>query len=158
MRLSTEFIVVHCSATRADPNIDVETIRKWHKDKGWSDVGYAFVIKTNGDIQLGRGIDEIGAHVQGYNSRSIGICLVGGLDANGKPSITFSHNQLLSLRLLIDGLLVRYPNADVLGHRDFSPDKDGDGKIERHEWFKACPCFDVNQWYCFDRLVEDAYG
>ena len=48
---------------------------------------------------------------------------------------------------LVRDLLARYPGAQVVGHRDLSPDKDGDGVVERHEWLKDCPCFDVPAWW-----------
>ena len=143
MRSRTDFIVVHSSATRLEMDVDVEVIRGWHRRKGYSDIGYHYVILPSGVVQPGRPENAVGAHVQGYNARSIGICLVGGLDGNNEPTDNYTGLQKAALWRLIDELEDRYPEATVLGHRDLSPDRDGDGVVERHEWLKACPCFDV---------------
>jgi N-acetyl-anhydromuramyl-L-alanine amidase AmpD len=101
-------------------------------------IGYHYVILANGVVATGRHVDEIGAHVQGFNRASIGICMV-GTDA-------FSTEQWRALRRLVDALRMTYPAARVVGHRDLSPDRDGDGKVERSEWTKTCPGFDVASW------------
>ena len=77
MRTRTDFLVVHCSATRPEMDVGVEDIRRWHLAKGWSDIGYHYVITRNGTPQTGRPEGEIGAHVHGYNARSVGINLSG---------------------------------------------------------------------------------
>lgn len=135
-RLHTDFIAVHCSATRPSQQIDVEDIRKWHKAKGWSDVGYHYVITRAGRVQKGREEDRIGAHVEGFNGRSIGICLVGGVSEDDftKPENNFTPLQMTALRNLLAELAKRYPAAVVQGHRDFPNVK------------KACPSFDVRAW------------
>ena len=146
-------IVVHCSATPPDMNIGAKTIDEWHRAKGWSAIGYAYVIRRSGTLELGRDLDddgdvleETGAHASGYNRSSIGICLVGGVrhfyPHRGQtapavivqPSPNFTENQLTSLNSLISTLLVLFPDAVVLGHRDL-PDVT-----------KACPSFDVRRW------------
>ena len=81
------YITIHCSATRAEQNITEEDIRKWHLDRGWSDIGYHCVIRRNGMIEFGRPLDVCGAHVKGYNHNSIGICLVGGIDRKGSQKV-----------------------------------------------------------------------
>lgn len=134
-RPSTEFIVVHCSATQNKESYDWKTIDKMHRQKNWIMIGYHFVIKTDGTIQKGRDLETIGAHVEGYNDKSIGICLIGGIDNKGKSVNNFTKVQMKSLKLLIDYLLSIYPKADVRGHRDFP------GVA------KDCPCFDVKSWY-----------
>ena len=88
-----------------------------------------------------------GSHVRGFNAGSIAIVYVGGLDAQGRGKDTRTPQQQAAMADLVRGLLAKYPGADVLGHRDHSPDKDGDGVIERHEWLKECPCFDVRSWW-----------
>lgn len=135
-RAHTDFIAVHCSATRPSQQIDVEDIRKWHKAKGWSDVGYHYVITRAGRVQKGREEDRVGAHVEGYNGRSIGICLVGGVSEEdfNKPENNFTPLQMTALRNLLEQLAKRYPGAVVQGHRDFPNVK------------KACPSFDVRAW------------
>lgn len=130
-RTATNHIVVHCSATRNKPSIDWKSIDKMHRQRGWLCIGYHFVIKTDGTIQQGRRVDEIGAHVSGHNDDTIGICLIGGY--NGKKD--FKGEQMEALRSLIAYLRSEYPDADVLGHRDFKGVN------------KECPCFDVREWF-----------
>jgi len=137
-------IVVHCSATKPSMDIGAEDIRRWHvEDNGWSDIGYHFVIKRDGEIEIGRPIDRAGAHCYGHNKYSIGICMVGGIDDSGKPENNFNEVQFESLLTLVRGLRNGHPIDDICGHRDLSPDVDGDGEVEQHEWVKACPSFDV---------------
>lgn len=127
-------LVVHCSATPEGRDIDVRTIRQWHLAKGWNDVGYHFVIKLDGTIQIGRALAIPGAHVEGHNANTIGICMVGGCDAKMQPKATFTAAQYLSLHRLLRDLRKSFPNAGILGHRDFP------GVA------KACPSFDVRAW------------
>jgi N-acetylmuramoyl-L-alanine amidase len=139
-------IVIHCTATREAQDISAATIREWHKKQGWSDIGYHYVIRLSGAIEKGRDDKTVGSHVKGWNTGSIAIVYAGGLDANGKPKDTRTSAQRAAMRGLIRTLRMQHPKADVMGHRDLSPDKDGDGVIERHEWLKDCPCFDVRAW------------
>lgn len=134
-------IIIHCSATPPEMDIGRDEIRRWHLDRGWTDIGYHYVIRRNGTMQLGRDTDqdgnvdeEVGAHTLGYNSTSIGICLVGGLngDADDKPEDHFTQEQIAKLKALIRTLLSRYPRASVHGHNEFAA--------------KACPCFRVKDW------------
>jgi N-acetylmuramoyl-L-alanine amidase len=140
-------IAIHCTATREGRDYSVETIRGWHKRQGWSDIGYHFVIGLDGTVERGRPEHTPGSHVRGFNAGSIGIVYVGGLDAQGKGKDTRTPAQKRAMADLVKALLKAYPGADVLGHRDHSPDLDGDGVIERHEWLKECPCFDVRAWW-----------
>lgn len=147
MRRQTKHIVVHCSATRPVSDIGVDEIRDWHVNKnGWSDIGYHAVIRRNGQIEYGRHLDEPGAHVKGQNYQSVGVCLVGGINAAGDADNNFTDDQFVSLKGLLFVLQRSYPGAGILGHRDLSPDLDGDGIVEEHEWLKECPCFDVRAW------------
>ena len=133
-RTDTNYLVIHCSATRADQEITAEHIRRWHvDDNGWSDIGYHWVIERDGKIQHGRHAQAQGAHVRGHNHESIGICLVGGIDQHGHPQDNFTPEQWLVLELLIELLQVRYPAARVVGHYYFTP-------------YKTCPNFVVEQW------------
>lgn len=134
-RKRTDNIVVHCSATRAIQDIGASDIRKWHKAKGWEDIGYHYVIRRNGKLERGRPETAIGSHVQGHNANSVGICLVGGLnDKTWDPEDNYTTAQWATLKKLIADLLKRYPKAKVLGHRDFP-------KVQ-----KACPCFNARDW------------
>ena len=140
-------VFIHCSATREGQDIDAATIRKWHLAQGWKDIGYHFVIRLDGSIERGRPENTTGSHVAGFNTGSIGVVYVGGLDTQGKPKDTRTPAQLLAMRHLCKALASEYPKARFMGHRDASPDKDRDGVIEKHEWLKECPCFDVKSWW-----------
>lgn len=140
-------IAIHCTATREGQDVDAATIKRWHLARGWNDIGYHFVIRLDGTIERGRPEQTPGSHVQGFNTGSIGVVYVGGLDSQGKAKDTRTDAQKAAMAGLVRSLLQRYSGADVLGHRDHSPDKDGDGVIERHEWLKECPCFDVRSWW-----------
>lgn len=142
-----EAIVIHCSATRASQYVDVKMIDTWHRAKGWRKIGYHYVIRRDGAIEKGRSDSEQGAHVSGFNARTIGICLVGGLnDRTAKAENNYTKEQFTSLTVLLGRLVGKYPGAVVLGHRDYSPDKNNDGKITPNEYFKDCPCFDAPAW------------
>jgi len=127
-------IIIHCAATPEGRDIKTETIRSWHmKGRGWSDIGYHFVIELDGSIRNGRPVERIGAHVKGYNSTSIGICYVGGLDKSNNAKDTRTEAQKNSLIELIDSLRAVYKDATIHGHNEFSA--------------KACPSFDVQSEY-----------
>lgn len=140
-------IVVHCSATKEDKWVDAKDIDYWHKARGWSMIGYHRVIRLDGTVECGRALFMRGAHVSGNNTNTIGICMIGGLDSTGKPKNTFKQEQFNSLMKEIIEIRQMCPNIiNIKGHRDYSPDLNGDGLITRGEWTKECPCFDVNKW------------
>ena len=127
-------IIVHCTATPEGRDISVETIRGWHvKERGWSDIGYHWVIGLDGSINKGRDESISGAHAKGYNSKSVGVVYVGGCDANMKAKDTRTDAQKTSLHCLLQDLKGRYPNAEIIGHRDVSS--------------KECPSFDAKAEY-----------
>ena len=136
-------IVVHCSATRADRDFTENDLEVWHRHRGFNGAGYHFYIRKNGDIKNTRPLEKPGAHALGYNAHSIGICYEGGLDVRYRPADTRTEWQKHSLRVLIRTLLMDYPGCRVCGHRDLSPDRNGDGRISPEEWVKECPCFEV---------------
>lgn len=148
-----DLIIVHCSATRCDQDIDAATIRQWHMAKGWRDIGYHYVIKLDGTVEPGRPEEEIGAHAAPFNTASIGICYIGGYGMDGKTANTMTREQQTSLIGLLETLSTKYAHARILGHRDLSPDLNGDGKITPNEWIKECPCFDVRSW-CAQRGID----
>jgi len=110
-----KYLVIHCSATPAGRDTDIATIKEWHLARGFTDVGYHYVIKLDGTVQLGRPLAIKGAHVKGHNSNSIGICYVGG----GKGVDTRTDKQKDSLEALLYQLKAAFPKAEILGHRDF---------------------------------------
>jgi N-acetyl-anhydromuramyl-L-alanine amidase AmpD len=153
-RRRIDYIAVHCTATREGQAMTVEQIRTGHKAQGWSDIGDHYVVTLDGRVHLGRDVDVAGAHVSGYNSNSIGISYVGGLE--NRPGVPYNRlkakdtrtkaqkNALLNLLMDLRKL---YPYAKIQGHRDFSPDRNGNGTIEPEEWIKACPSFDAKTEY-----------
>lgn len=147
-------IVIHCSATRAGMDVRASDIDKWHRERGFAMIGYNYVIDLDGTVEAGRPLTMNGAHCVGYNDHSVGICYVGGLDAFGRPFDTRTRAQKEAMHDLVSRLMERYPTiVRVIGHRDASPDLNGDGKITQDEWIKACPCFEVSadfpMAYCF---------
>lgn len=126
-------IFMHCSATNPKADIDAATIRKWHKDRGWRDIGYHYVIKRDGTLETGRPLTQTGAHAKGHNRNSIGICMVGGVDTKGRADSNFTRAQWKTAEELVEDLTKKYPNAKVRGHREVSS--------------KACPSFDAEAWW-----------
>ena len=122
-------IILHCSATPPGQRVDVETITRWHKQRGFKTIGYHFFIDRSGTIHAGRPLEEQGAHCKGQNAHSIGICYEGGLNKEGKPLDTRTILQRIAMKELVAQLLGQFPDATVHGHREFAN--------------KACPCFDV---------------
>ena len=130
-------IIVHCTATRAGVNVTVEDIRRWHKQQGWSDIGYHYVVYRDGSVHEGRDVNIAGAHCLGHNTYSIGVAYVGGVARDGKtPADTRTVAQAEGLEKLMVELKRLYPNAKIYGHREFAN--------------KACPCFDVRK--CYDGI------
>lgn len=140
-------IVIHCSATKEDKDYSIEDIKKWHLQRGFKDVGYHFVIKLDGTIEIGRPLDKIGAHVANHNTNTIGICYIGGLSKNNKAKDTRTEEQKESLLNLITILKSFIPIKEIKGHRDYSKDLNNNGIIESNEFMKDCPCFDVQKEY-----------
>lgn len=130
------YIVVHCSATPEGRAHTAKDIDQWHKQRGFAEIGYNYVILLDGTIQEGRDIDKIPAHVENFNKNSIGVCYIGGIDKNTlKPKDTRTEAQKKALLTLLRELKKIYPNAEILGHRDFP-------KVN-----KACPCFNAQVEY-----------
>ena len=138
-----KLIVIHCSATREDREFTEYDLDICHRRRGFNGTGYHFYIRKNGDIKSTRPLERIGAHTRGFNKESIGICYEGGLDGHGCPADTRTPEQRAALRLLVHQLFETFPGSRVCGHRDLSPDRNGNGEIEPEEWIKACPCFEV---------------
>jgi hypothetical protein len=145
-RRSTKYLVVHVTATPPNRDIGAKEVDAMHKARGWSGIGYHYVIRRNGVVEKGRPEEQVGAHVKGFNSNSVGVAMVGGVDSRGRPENNMTAAQFTSLENLLRLLAGKYPGAGVCGHRDLSPDGDGDGVIEPHEYVKACPCFDAIPW------------
>lgn len=127
-------IIVHCSATPEGRDVGVDEIRRWHvEDRNYSDIGYHWVVTLNGTLEEGRPEYRNGAHAKGFNKNSIGVCYVGGVDENLDPKDTRTEGQKETLRCILEDLKDRYPQAQIIGHRDVSS--------------KACPSFDAREEY-----------
>lgn len=130
-------IIIHCSATPNGRPVTVQEIDAWHRVRGFkrmnpvinsilTAIGYHFIIRTGGTVETGRGLDEVGAHAEGYNAHSIGICMAG--------TDCFTQPQWLALSDLVYMLQKCFPEAAIIGHRDLPDVK------------KTCPGFDVGVW------------
>lgn len=121
-------VIVHCSATPAGRDVTAADIRRWHKEeRGFADIGYHFVVRLDGRVECGRRLSVAGAHCRGHNSRSVGVCYVGGIGSDGRPADTRTPAQRQALLGLLTALRRRFPSASIHGHRDFAA--------------KACPSF-----------------
>ena len=138
-------IILHCTATPEGKAVTVASIKAGHLARGFKDIGYHYIIDLDGTIHKGRDESIIGAHCTGFNAHSIGISYIGGVDKNGKPR-TRAQRRKSGNGAACQELLGKYPGAKVKGHRDYSPDLNGNGTVEPWEWIKACPCFEVKTW------------
>jgi N-acetyl-anhydromuramyl-L-alanine amidase AmpD len=114
-------------------DIGAKEISEWHKARGFNEIGYHFVIRRDGSRETGRNINAIGAHVVGYNHKSVGVCLVGGMDRKGKPENNFTKEQWATLLITLRELHEEFPRAVIVGHRDLDAGK-------------ACPSFSVSEY------------
>lgn len=148
-RKITDAIVIHCSATPEGRDHGVDDIKAWHKARGFEDVGYHYVVRLDGSVEVGRGEGFVGAHCveSGMNRRSIGVCYVGGMDKAMKaPKDTRTAAQRRSLAELVKRLQGKYriPDSRVFGHRDFAK--------------KACPSFDVRTMFMVVLAVVSVFA
>lgn len=134
-RKRTDRIIIHCSATPPSMDIGSTEIDRWHRSRGFFKIGYHFVIRRDGSVEKGRERHEPGAHARGWNNRSVGICMIGGVAEGNrsKPNDNFTAHQWQALAELVTKLKHDYPAALVIGHNEVSD--------------KACPSFDVQEWY-----------
>lgn len=115
-----KYLVVHCSATPEGRNHTAKDIDLWHRQRGFDGIGYNYIIRLDGTVEEGRDVNKIPSHVKGYNKESIGICYIGGIDKNTlQPKDTRTPAQKEALKKLLIELKKMYPQAEILGHRDF---------------------------------------
>lgn len=138
-----DMLIIHCTATKPNQDIGAADVDIWHRERGWNGIGYHAVIRRNGVVEQGRDLSRMGAHARGFNQRSIGIALVGGIDENGNPQNNFTSAQFAALRDYVGKFMDTNPGAKVIGHNQVST--------------KACPSFDVPTWLAnnFDDAVAD---
>lgn len=123
-------IFIHCAATPEGKDFTTTDIRAWHKARGFTDVGYHYVVYRDGTVALGRPIGQVGAHVSGHNTGSIGVCYIGGVSADGKVAKdTRTKAQTSSLLWLTQQLVKKFNVKRIRGHSEVAN--------------KACPSFNV---------------
>ena len=140
-----KYIAVHCTASHQSQTI--ESLKQKFRHKGWVNPGYHYVVSPDGKITQLLDEDKISNGVKGFNSVSVNVAYIGGIDTNGKPIDNRTEEQKQSLRSLLKMLHKKYPAAVIQGHRDFSPDLNRDGRITSNEYIKGCPCFDAKAEY-----------
>jgi len=128
-------IILHCTATQLEQQVNVSKIDSWHRNRGWSEIGYHYVLYLDGTIATGRDIRKQGAHAKGHNHDSVGVAYVGGLDNNLVPQDTMTMQQEMAFLHLVNSLRVVFGALSVHGHNEYSS--------------KACPSFDVQVKYNF---------
>lgn len=140
-----EHIFVHCTASRQTASVN--DIRNEFKRKGWKNPGYHYLIDTGGAIHQLLDDEKISNGVKGYNGTAINVAYIGGIDSAGKATDNRTEPQKKALVKLLRMLHARYPGAVILGHRDISPDANGNGRVDPWERIKECPCFDAKTEY-----------
>lgn len=146
-RKRTDYIVAHVTATPPTMDIGMKEVTAMHRRLKWATSGYACVIRRDGHPEFDKhGLNIARNHVRGFNSISIGVSMVGGVDKRGRAENNMTPAQFKTLEEIVNQWQDRFTQAGFCGHRDLSPDRDGDGIIEPHEHLKACPCFDAIPW------------
>lgn len=140
-----KWLVVHCTA--GNQHESIADLLAGFKARGWKSPGYHYVVQADGTVVELFPEFKVANGVLGFNTNSIHISYLGGIDGHGKPLDNRTDAQKASLRAALTKLKGKYPNAVIKGHRDFSPDKDGDGKIEYWEYIKMCPCYSPMEEY-----------
>lgn len=140
-----ERIFIHCTASRLTAT--VADIKAEFRRKGWKSPGYHYLIDASGEIYQLLDESKVSNGVYGYNSTSINVAYIGGIDSRGKSVDNRTDAQKKALREIVAKLKAKYPGAEVLGHRDISPDKNGNGIVDPWERIKDCPCFDAKKEY-----------
>lgn len=140
-----KYIAVHCTAGSQKTSI-AALIATWHK-RGWKKPGYHYVVTSGGHIEKLLDESQPSNGVKGYNAVTVNVAYIGGIDSSGKPVDNRTPEQKAALCFLLEQLKAKYPKAVIQGHRDFSPDSNGDGEISEDEFIKYCPCFDAKDEY-----------
>lgn len=140
------YIAVHCTAGNqkqtAQEVVDYHLRSVSRGGRGWKSPGYHYIIDAMGKIVNTHPIDQVSNGVKNYNSITINVCWIGGVE-NGKAVDNRTQLQKNALRSIISILHAKFPAAKIQGHRDFSPDTNKNGKIDKWERIKECPCFDA---------------
>jgi len=124
-----EKVIIHCSDTPESMDVGADIIDRWHRDRGWDEIGYHFVIKRDGTVEPGRSFMKAGAHTKGENENSLGVCLIGGRGGR----FDYTVQQFESLKLLTNSIKTIFGPVEIAGHNEYSE--------------KTCPNFNVKQWF-----------
>ena len=137
-------IVIHCTATGKDATVP-QIIKYWKKNLGWKNPGYHYIIGINGERHILQHLSKTTNGVKGHNWDSVHISWIGGKNKGDEPT----EAQWLAMKKLVERLRKNdiLGPVPVIGHRDLSPDKDGNGIVEKHEWLKRCPNFEVKEYF-----------
>ena len=125
-------LIIHCSDTPKSMDVGAKEIGRWHEQRGFNKIGYHYVIRRDGSLEVGRMESVIGAHCFGQNRRSLGVCLVG----RGE----YTKKQFTALKRLSDELKNRYVGLKIKGHYSYSK--------------KTCPMFNVEEWLSPKKIEE----
>jgi len=137
--------VIHCTGTTQTATI--ESIKKyWKEVLKWNDVGYHYIIPPSGIEEQLLDITKVSNGVKNHNHDSLNISYIGGVDSDGNIVDNRTNQQKETLQRLVEQFSIQFPKAVIKGHRDFSTDKNKNGRIEPQEWMKACPSFEVKDW------------
>lgn len=140
--MTIKLICVHCSATPPSMDIGAAEIDQWHKARGWTQIGYNYVIRRDGSLEQGRKEGMTLAHAAGFNQDAIAVCMVGGVTDHQVAAANFQDAQWASLRKVLDFLALKYPEAEIKGHRDLPGVN------------KDCPSFNVRHWYATGDVIQ----
>mgnify|MGYP002536202034 CR=1 FL=1 len=145
MKRSIARIVVHCTATAQ--TVTTAQLLDGFRRRGWTAPGYHLLVFPAGSLRCIWPLDRVANGARGYNATSVHVAWVGGVDASGRPTDNRTPAQRAALRELVRRLARRFPGAEIVGHRDLSPDLNGNGIVDPWERVKECPCFDVRSEY-----------
>jgi N-acetyl-anhydromuramyl-L-alanine amidase AmpD len=140
-----KYIVIHCTATPQSAKVS-SIERYWKEVLKWSAKGYHAICAADGTITRLAPDEAICNGVARFNSNSLHVSYIGGVDSDGRPIDNRTQQQRDALYFFVSGWAAKYPTAKIMGHRDFSRDLNRDGVIQQSEWAKACPSFDVKSW------------
>ncbi|SFZ98497.1 Phage lysin, N-acetylmuramoyl-L-alanine amidase  len=126
-------VFIHCSASDHSQHDNIDTMRAWHKARGFYDVGYHFFIRKDGSLEYGRDIEKTPAAQKGHNLNTLAICL------HGLKEEKFTEQQFDTLKKLAQQIDHNYKNISFHGHCEVSA--------------KACPVFNYKKV-----LNLDLYG
>ena len=146
------YIVIHCTAGFGN----LKSIESFWKSKGWGTGGYHRIVKQDGKTHKLYDFGTVVNGVKGHNHECIHISYIGGVNPKNykeaKDTRTDEQKDGLTANIIDAMVWIENNGGDfskvqILGHRDFSPDKNGNGKIESWERTKECPSFEAKEEY-----------